>query len=862
MINIKRNIQNGNIKKIALTLLASTISVFLVFPLILKIKFMKSLIQSSSIKLLVGITSIIVFILILTWQRAQKFWKRYKATKDTKRFPLIFVELLAIYLIFTEVLLFLHMHRSLSKFSIVSSIEFIGFVVVNVFILSIWWLTSFYCKQKSPGKSIIIPEEALVDEPITRIEQDLLRRKKFVDDLYSQITKLPTQITGSFTFGLYGGWGEGKTSVINLLSNKLVDNRDFLLIRFEPWYFQDEKAILTSFYNQIEKVFLDKFILPDFKNTIKKYQKAIATGISFFGFSFGFKTTDLSIEEIRERIERYIGQINRKIIIIIDDIDRLHQDEMVLIFKLVRKNTNFRNTIFLLSFDPSVVKKSMMSKVEGNDEFLEKIINKPIHLPAVEHENVGAFIFDQIENILKILKFPSQKGDLLLKEFSSIYWSDIYKLFATIRQAKRYINSAIFTLPAIGHEVNPYDFLLLEIIKIFNDGLYNDIWSNPWYYIKIEPNIRMMLSSPFTFLSNKNEKEEIIKRHVEKLLENNLDSAIFKKLLTKLFPDVIGQVLKEVSITHRDSFKNFGKERIEKWISHPDCFSKYFTFLTPSSEISDNYIEVIIDLWRTRSPDERKSLIKKEFFEDRENERTYKLLQKLLDFIEKIDYSLTLSIIEVIYENADRFIRNEAHFPLGSELIKAESLMLWLINDKIENEKIQEVIIDAVMNTPDLFFSLDVIVTLREGEKGGFSNIVDSIDTEYLQNQLSGRLKEYFIDGKQDIFEIISENEWVFFLHQWYYSLKGDEGTNKKIINNYVLSLVKHDAKKFSNFLMKCTEKSVSGDIVDFRHFNAIFSYEDFKKVAMGFKVSQLLSDEEKIVINKFLEQVPKKSPQ
>ena len=223
---------------------------------------------------------------------------------------------------------------------------------------------------------------------------------------------------------------------------------------------------------------------------------------------------------------------------------------------------------------------------------------------------------------------------------------------------------------------------------------------------------------------------------------------------------------------------------------------------------------------------------------------------------------MTLSIIEVIYENADRFIRNEAHFPLGSELIKAESLMLWLINDKIENEKIQEVIIDAVMNTPDLFFSLDVIVTLREGKKGGFSNIVDSIDTEYLQNQLSGRLKEYFIDGKQDIFEIISENEWVFFLHQWYYSLKGDEGTNKKIINNYVLSLVKHDAKKFSNFLMKCTEKSVSGDIVDFRHFNAIFSYEDFKKVAMGFKVSQLLSDEEKIVINKFLEQVPKKSPQ
>lgn len=255
---------------------------------------------------------------------------------------------------------------------------------------------------------------------------------------------------------------------------------------------------------------------------------------------------------------------------------------------------------------------------------------------------------------------------------------------------------------------------------------------------------------------------------------------------------------------------------------------------------------------------------KKEFFEYRENERTYKLLQKLLDFIGKIDSSLALSIIEVIYENADRFLRDGVHFLLNSEFLKAEILMLLLINDKIGKKSIPDVIRDAVMNSSDLFFSVDVVWRCKEGKDPGLSNIVDSIDTEYLQNQLSTRLKEYFIDGKRDIFEIISENAWLFFLYQWYYSLTGDEETNKKIINDYVLSLIQDDAKKFSNFFIKYAKKSIPDDIVgfNFKDFENIYSYEDFEEVARKFKDSQLLSDEERIVINKFLEQVPKKSPQ
>lgn len=857
MENKKSSFQIENIRKIVLMFLLSLISVFLVLSWLLKQKIIINLIQSHSLELFIGLTSLNLVLLIQCWKKGQRYWIKYRETKKTEKFPLIFIELLAIYLIFTVFSVFLYMHTPAFKFSIVPSKEFNFFIIVNVLFFLIWFFSGFHCKQKSPEKSKKITEESLLDEPITTLKQDLLRRGKFVDDLYGQIVNLPTQLTGSFTFGLYGGWGEGKTSVINLLSSKLVGDTDFILIRFEPWYFQDEKAILTSFYNQLEKAFSDKFLIPDFKNTIQKYKKIISTGISFSGLNVGLKNTDLSIEQIREKIERNIDQINRKVLIIIDDIDRLHQDEMDMVFKLVRKNTNFKNTIFLLSFDHTVVKSLIINKVEGNEEFLEKIINKPILLPAVEYENIDRFILGQIAILLGNLEIPSQERDLLLQEFRIIYESDIYKFFRTLRQAKRYINSLNSTLPSIKSEVNLYDFLLLEIIKIFNTELYNDIWSNPWYYIESGVNNRMLVSNPFTFLSDKDKKKEIIKKHIDKLIGNNPNSQIFKKILEYLFPGRIGNE----SITQLNSLKNFGKERIEKWISHSECFFKYFTFLTPSTEISDEYIEKTIEFWKTINSDVIKSLIKNEFFENRENNKTYKLLQKLLDFIEKIDSNSSLSIIETIYENSDRFLKSGRDTVVNSEWQRAERLMLWLIKDKIEKKRIPEVIEAVIMNSPDLLFSLDVIFTLREEKTGLFSNITNSIDIKYLQNQLSSRLKEYFIDGKRDVFEIINENV-LFFLYQWYYSLQGEEGANKKIINDYVISLIKDDAKKFSNFLIRYVENIGISHLVDFniKDFEIIYSFEDFEKIARKFKNSKLLTEEERLVINKFLGKIPKKN--
>lgn len=854
MILKKANIRCENFKRVMQAFLASVVTVFLFLPLLFKVGFIINFIHSTSIGIFVRLTALNILVLVLMWERAQRFWRRYKATKDTGKFPLIFLELFILYLIITGFLMFPFTDVS-------SSAEFKIFFGVN---LLIWCSIRYHAKKDSREKVETNKRNELSDEPITEPEQDLLRREKLVNDLYNQIVNLPTGHTGSFTFGLYGRWGEGKTSVINLLTDKFENrenrenNKGFLVIRFDPWYFQDEKAILTSFYGQIEEAISDRFVFPDFRKVLLKYQKVISTGISLSGFSFDINVVEHSIEKIKQRIEKYIAQIDKRLLIIIDDIDRLQPDEITSVFKLIRKNANFRDTIFLLSFDPLIVKRCLKQTIAGESEYLEKIVNQPIRLPAIEKESIEKFLFNQIEMLLKELNIAPDEMQKFGKEFSILYNSDIAKLFITIRRAKRYVNALQSTLPSIKSEINLVDFFILEVIRVFNNGLYSNIWTNPTIYI--QPDLKMMLSSRFDFSITDDEKPKIIKNHIEKVLGDDYPS-VFKKLLVELFPDLVGKAFPDVLIGQSHGHLDEEQRRVEKCISHAECFAKYFTFLVPSMEISDEYIEAILDQWNSQKPDEQKASIFAELFEERENKRISKLMQKFSQFKEKIEPPLAKSFVEVIYKNADKFSKERMDPFQGSELMNANTLMLWLINDNVERGDIREVIEGVVTDTPDVYFSVLVIFAFRERQVGHFYKIYEAFDFNHLVGIGAKHLQEYFIEGKRDIFEIFDENEWFFILYHWATNWMASEREQNEIVSDYVLSLVKDDARKFSNFLLKFTEDDVFGGNDGFKKIQNIFKYKDFETVAKRFKRSRLLSDEEKNMIEKFLEELPASSP-
>lgn len=98
------------------------------------------------------------------------------------------------------------------------------------------------------------------DTPIKAREQDLIGRTPFAERL-ADILKSAAG-PESLVIGLYGPWGSGKTSVINLVENALSRKDDdgkagVSVVRFEPWNYLTSEQLLAQFLKEVGSA-LDK----------------------------------------------------------------------------------------------------------------------------------------------------------------------------------------------------------------------------------------------------------------------------------------------------------------------------------------------------------------------------------------------------------------------------------------------------------------------------------------------------------------------------------------------------------------------------------------------------------------------------
>ncbi len=224
--------------------------------------------------------------------------------------------------------------------------------------------------------------------------------------------------------------------------------------------------------------------------------------------------------------------------------------------------------------------------------------------------------------------------------------------------------------------------------------------------------------------------------------------------------------------------------------------------------------------------------------------------------MDKIPKEVVYEIIKVIYENAGKFSRKGAGSIEGSEYDNSIKLFMSLINDKMGKDNIYSTLEEAVMKTTYLPYAVLIVHFCQKKGRGSFFNIYESIDIDKLQEKVSKRLKEHFVDKKRDIFKEIPEKDggWILVLYQWGSNWDTFKGNNNKIVNKYVLSLIKGDAKKFITFLASQEGLTFSdAPVFNLKEISRIYSLSDLNKLAEKFKADPSLSSKEKGKIKIFL---------
>ncbi|WP_412470877.1 P-loop NTPase fold protein [Halobacteriovorax sp. RT-2-4] len=461
-----------------------------------------------------------------------------------------------------------------------------------------------------------------------------MNRKDFVENLEFTISNWNHE--ESLVLGLNGRWGEGKSTVIDFLESRLINK--FEILRYTPWMWHTnnvENSVFTSFLGEFSKMlkrldvknlgliediyaYRESLELRNNKDVVVMdtvSQIAIATaGLSSLGallyenhslifcilssvflislsilifklFSFLYsiddsekqKTIHCQFHDIDEKLKK----LDKKIVVIIDDIDRLTENEIQVLFRMLKSSIHFSNVIYLLIYQKDEVEKALDSISGGKGKkFLKKIVQLNFDLPKVGRNRIREILFDEIELIFKRYRL----NHLILDErFIYLKQLDYSSEIKNLRDVNRLLSDLSFAFDllfkSLADDINFIDYLALNIIKTINHDLYSKIYLEKYLYT-----IDITL---YDDIHHYKEFEDILKSHIK----NKYSRELTQRLMLFLFPVFNNEKYSYTEIQNRSRNAN-----LYNFIFVSSNFDRYFTFGLNPNEISKREIIDIIKL--------------------------------------------------------------------------------------------------------------------------------------------------------------------------------------------------------------------------------------------------------------------------
>ncbi|HDI0502502.1 TPA: hypothetical protein PJ488_002846, partial [Listeria innocua] len=309
------------------------------------------------------------------------------------------------------------------------------------------------------------------------VTYDLLNRDIFTNQLYEIVSNLNSQ--NRFVISLEGAWGSGKTTILNNLSKKLEGRKDLIILdEFEPWLFTNQEMLLKNMLEELlensglgySSIKIDKFI--------QQVSNATLTSSKYKFLNVLFSNNDsMGIKNVKNDIEELLSSTGKRVVYIIDNLDRIESENVLLIFNLIMNVLDIKNIIFILSFDRNQI-TSIMNENGITNEYLKKIIQMNVSVPMFDKEVIADILHVSTKNIIE--KFEAE--NLLLNN-----WEDsllvIAKDVKDLRDLKIFLNSVFMPSLKKSDSLSFKDMLILEYIRITNIALYGIINKQKEYFI-------------------------------------------------------------------------------------------------------------------------------------------------------------------------------------------------------------------------------------------------------------------------------------------------------------------------------------------------------------------------------------------
>ena len=465
----------------------------------------------------------------------------------------------------------------------------------------------------------IIPEA-----PIRTLQEDMFGWREFAEKTAEMLVLYRAR--QSLTIGIQGRWGQGKTSMMNMLHEALGnEHRDTqgnliqpLVIEFNPWYYDDKGSLIAGLSRSLADALVCRGGNLALKWRLSGYAKEVVQVLKGSSLNEVRALGELLVpglallpepskrlDDLKALIEHEIEETLQedKMIVLIDDLDRCNKEEIVTLFRVLRFFLSFDSIIFIIAYDKTHLKTIFGS--EWDKELLDKFVQLEFGVPPAD--------------VLALLDKRNQGN--LQNSFPALadrHWDRIREFRAYIattpRQVKLFLNriSLLKTLTERSVDIYFDDLLLLHIVQTGFPSVYSHLKRNP-----------VLISECTRYLEL--QSDEVVE-------ESNREAIKDKLGLEESEYEPIERVLRHWAQNHRDLIVGETKGAS---ICRPEATRLYFMLTRPEYEVEisdfEQWFQGLVDI---DDPDARKKHFDRRLNEELAQQREPDFLIHCIDALD------------------------------------------------------------------------------------------------------------------------------------------------------------------------------------------------------------------------------------
>lgn len=398
------------------------------------------------------------------------------------------------------------------------------------------------------------------DNPLNGSNTDI--EMKMIEKL--KLAAIKDKYELSFSIGIIGPWGLGKSTFLNQLKSEITEeidrypyydkklitttpqknvigSQEIIFFEFSPFLNHNEDTVINDFFTQLNNHLnkrsgkLSKALQEYSEKLIKLVDKN-----KIYQFSVGSNGSEKSVNELYEDVIGLLNELELKFVIFIDDIDRLNPNEILQVLKLIRNTSNFPNFVFIVALDKEYVINSLRSKQDySNKNYIDKFFQLECYLPEIESSKIIDATLALIDQKDIIPNYPKNiDGRLSLREKLNNVITYQMPLFTeyvqNYRDVKRFVNQFHFEYDNITNllqEVSIKDYLNLVLLKSKFPEYYRQIAINYGNIFEVKEGLISLIPKEITTNNPNNILNELVLMQSTQYYRPNLENYKFDSLL-------------------------------------------------------------------------------------------------------------------------------------------------------------------------------------------------------------------------------------------------------------------------------------------------------------------------------------------